>query len=321
MRDLVYKAKAGILRTISSQWKDILSSFFAGIGVLFSLAEMLNSIFKSDFGFNFLRTYTAQILVVLIVICFRLKWQSLSFTCFLEDTDTRISLQVGNIFYQKGALVIPTNSTFDTTMDNEFISIHSVQGQYQQKYYLNNLSHLNNELQNALVDYPHIVVNDGRTTNTNRYSIGTTCKISNTVKGKVQHAYFLAVADINKFGKPENVTLENLTQALVYFWQQLNQFGHLETILMPIIGTGRAGIKNASRDQIIREIIFSFTVAAREMKVTENLVICISPKDFAQKNLHWDDLCEYLRYICKYQYHRSTIIEGKVEQEHNVGVT
>lgn len=89
----------------------------------------------------------------------------------------------------------------------------------------------------------------------------------------------------------------------------------IETIRMPIIGTGRAGLKNASRDRIIQEIIFSFVLAAREMKVTEHLVICIHPSDFANKNLHWDDLCDYIRYTCKYQFLGHGKPEGKPESE------
>ena len=270
-----------------------------------------HTVFASNFGFDFIRSHTVLLSVGLAILCVVLNWKPLYFTCFLENADTKVTLLVGDILRQKGAFVIPTNTTFDTLMDDEFISVHSVQGQYQEKYYCHNTSALNREIAQALDNVPFIMVEDGRATNTKRYEIGTTCKISTGL----QHAYFLAVADINKHGKPENVTFENITTALVSFWQKLNEIGHLENIVIPIIGTGRAGIKNASRDKIIREIIFSFVVAAREMKVTENLVICVHPKDFAQKNLHWDELCEYLRYTCKYQYEENNTREGKPESE------
>lgn len=51
------------------------------------------------------------------------------------------------------------------------------------------------------------------------------------------------------------------------------------------------------------------------MKVTEDLIICIHPSDFAEKNLHWDDLCDYLRYTCKYQYVENSTREGNPETE------
>ena len=311
MKNLVYKIWYAFLRTIRLQWKSIISMFFALIGAAFTIAEILNNVFETPIGFNIMRRYTAEGLFLSFVICIILNWKSLSFSCFLENADTKITLRVCDIFAQNGALVIPTNTTFDTSIDDEFISIKSVQGQYQEKYYRNALSNLNRGLSYSLQETSYILLYDGRLTNTKRYPIGTTAKVSRGL----QHDYFLAIADINKHGKPENVTFENITTALVSFWQHLNEFGHIETIRMPIIGTGRAGLKDASRDKIIQEIIFSFVLAAREMKVTENLVICIHPADFAHKNLHWDDLCDYLKYTCKYQIHEQGAPEGHPETE------
>lgn len=317
MKDWACKKKHEFVRTICSKWKEIISLVFALIGGLFTFSEILNNIFECNLGYYFIRIYPIQILIFFVFICIVLEWQKLKFTCFLDDTDIKITLLVDDMFRQKGAFVIPTNTTFDTLMDGEFISAESVQGQYQKKYYLNNLSKLDLELEHQLATHLFICLDDSRTTKLKRYEIGTTCKISNSEKRNIRHAYFLAVADINRFGKPENVTPEKLVSALVFFWQQLSMFGHLETILMPIIGTGKAGVRNTSRDQIIKEIIFTFVVSARETKVTEDLIICISPRDFAQKNLHWDNLCEYLQFICKHQYKQLTDVEGSAETEGN----
>ncbi|MBS5590111.1 MAG: hypothetical protein KHX24_04180 [Clostridiales bacterium] len=311
MKSWGYKIKYTFLRTIRAQWKSMISLFFAFVGVVFTLAEILNNVFESTFGFDFIRSHTIQISLVFVAVCVILNWKPLRYTCFLENADTKITLLVGDIFRQKGAFIIPTNTTFDTLMDDEFISIRSVQGQYQEKYFAHTISTLNREIAQSLNGVPFASIDDGRETNIKRYEIGTTCKVSTGL----QHAYFLAVADINKYGKPENVTFDNITIALVSLWQKLNEIGHLESVLIPIIGTGRAGIKNASRDKIVREIIFSFVVAAREMKVTEDLIICIHPSDFAEKNLHWDDLCDYLRYTCKYQYVENSTREGNPETE------
>lgn len=181
-------------------------------------------------------------------------------------------------------------------MEDEFISVKSVQGQYQERFFNRNLSKLDRELELGLSKKEHILPTDGRTTKAKRYPLGTVSKVSHDL----QHDYFLAIANVNQFGRPENVTFENITESLVSLWNELNLIGHLENIRIPIIGTGRAGLPNASRDQIIQEIIFTYLVASQEMNISENLIICIHPSDFTNKNLHWDDLCEYLRYSCKY---------------------
>jgi len=311
MKNWVYKFRYTLVHTLRTKWLSILSMFFALIGGAFTISEILDNVFKNEIGYTLMRTYAIPGSIVFLIICFIYHWNPLTFSCFIENCDTKITLSVCDIFSQKGALVIPTNTTFDTTMDDEFISVRSVQGQYQEKFFHNTLSKLDREISQDLQDYSYEWIHDGRQTNTKRYQIGTVCKISRGI----EHDYFLAVADINKYGKPENVTLDNMTLALVSFWQRINKVGHLEPIRMPIIGTGRAGLMDASRDKIIQEIIFSFVVTAKEMKVTENLIICIHPSDFANKNIHWDELCDYLRYTCKFQHHEKFITEGIPEKE------
>ena len=312
MRNWGYKLKYSFYRTISKKWRNIFSNCFALVGAIFTFAEILDSVFNESIGYTILRSYFFIILITVFIISICINWESLKCTYFLENTDIRITLIVDDIFHQKGAIVIPTNTTFDTLMDDEFISIHSVQGQFQEKYYRNNLKLLNSQLKESLEGKPYIQLTDNRQTNTKQYEIGTACKISR----ETQHTYFLAVANINKYGKPINTTVHNITTALVSFWQCLNTMGHIETLLIPLLGTGRAGVKDASRDKIIQEIVFSFIATAREMKITENLITCIHPSDFAQKNLHWDDICDYLRYMCKFKYSEQTNrIEGQPENE------
>ena len=48
-----------------------------------------------------------------------------------DSPDVTISLQICDALKTKDAVIIPTNTTFDTKMDDEFISAGSIQGQYQ----------------------------------------------------------------------------------------------------------------------------------------------------------------------------------------------
>jgi len=51
------------------------------------------------------------------------------------------------------------------------------------------------------------------------------------------------------------------------------------------------------------------------MKVTENLTICVHPSDFSQKDIHWEDMCEYLNYMCKFKHSvRLDKVEGQPEK-------
>ena len=55
-----------------------------------------------------------------------------------------------------------------------------------------------------------------------------------------------------------------MTQALVSLWDYLSKEGHSEMITIPVIGTGRGGLKDGNIEDVIHETIFSFTLAAQE---------------------------------------------------------
>lgn len=128
----------------------------------------------------------------------------------------------------------------------------------------------------------------GRTTNLNQYPIGTVARISYGRK----RAYFLAEADINEEGIPINTDASNIVLALVSLWDYLIEHGNQEYYSIPLLGTGRAGVGNLSREDIIKEIVLSFIMASKDKKITENLIICIHPCDF--EKIDWDEVCEYL---------------------------
>lgn len=290
--------------------KKIIVSAFGFTGGFFTFSEILNQAFNSQWGYEIIHHNTIALIIIILILALVSNWKSLSHDCFLANEDSKISLIVGDIFKSHSAVVIPTNSTFDTLMDGDFISLQSVQGQFQNKYFKNNLIELNSKIEQGLRNVEYKNICDGRRTNTKRYPIGTTCKISIGAN----HFYLLAIADINESGKPENTSFQNLTTALETLWQTLNRSGHNENLSIPLIGTGRAGIKAASRDKVIQEIVFSFIASAKEMKVTEKLNIFIHPKDYTRKNIHWSDACDYLDYMCRFRYAEpDTKPEGQAE--------
>ncbi|CAB5498247.1 hypothetical protein THERMOT_839, partial [Bathymodiolus thermophilus thioautotrophic gill symbiont] len=105
---------------------------------------------------------------------------------------------------------------------------------------------------------------------------------------------------VNEYGKP-NGKFENLQVCLESLWCYIGEKGHMNRLIMPVLGSGKTGI-NTSRIKILKEIIFSFVAMTREQKITEELVICIHPSDISNNNLDIYELIDYLRCQCKYEY-------------------
>lgn len=224
--------------------------------------------------------------------------KNLNHSCYLGTRDIIVSLSISDLLAIKdSAIVIPTNTTFDTSMDGDFISIKSIQGQFQKKYYNTDFSELDVAIKKSLDEYfgdKYKVLGDRKKTNSNRYDIGTVAKV--TKNG--HHYYFLAIADVNKRGKPENVTMENLTKALVGLWDFLSREAHTEPITIPVIGTGRAGLKDGTFEKVVHETIFSFISKSREEFVSRKMTVCIYPSSISEANVTWENLCKYMDLQC-----------------------
>ena len=130
MLDWVYKFKYSLYLTFKRNWKQMLSFWFAVPGVAFTFSEIMDHVFNQPDVYALLRSNFVLLLAATFIISICLNWQALKCSHFLAGTDIKITLLVRDILKQKDAVVISTNTTFDTLMDDEFISIKSVQGQF-----------------------------------------------------------------------------------------------------------------------------------------------------------------------------------------------
>ena len=209
-----YKAYIQYVFPFSQNTIKYFSTFFALFGGYFTLSEILETVFNSRFLIELFRHHWIAATICAFVITLWLHKEKSECAAHLENSDRIISLKLSNILDLKDtAIVVPTNTTFDTIMVDDFISPKSIQGQFQKKFYGSDFSRLDEQLKDSLDKYysnNYTVLQDRTNTNINRYAIGTVARI--TKKG--QHFYFLAVADINRSGKTENVTMQNLIRAL-----------------------------------------------------------------------------------------------------------
>lgn len=294
LKDWIYRSKL-VLKLTAKNASKILGTVFVILGMLLTVSECIQRMFGSDIIYSWMHTYPVPILIGSCIISFQRNRVKLSTEYFLEGTDIKIRLQVCDVLDTDGAIVIPTNTTFDTRMEDEFISIQSVQGQFQKRYFENNLGELDEQLGERLNGRTYNEL--GRVNSKNkRYLIGTV----STVTVNNQHYHFVAIADINEVGKTINTKVENIPTALEGIWSHIKTQGHIEDIAIPLIGTGKAGIAGVSRETVIRDIVHSFIAISKDVEVTERLSVCIHPLDLESKQIDLMKLDEWLRYSCKY---------------------
>lgn len=273
--------------------KDIIN-ILAYIGVLVTIKDVFEF-----FNVTISRMLFIVVLIIGMIVIISINLPKKEYIFNIKDRDIKIKLKIGNLLKEKAAIVVPTNSTFDTKMENDFISIHSVQGQVQDKYFKNNITTLDYLIEKELEGKQFTELKDRKETKSKRYEIGTTAEINQNG----MRFYFLADSDINSKGKAINPSIMNITDSLSRFWQYIGEYGHVEPIAIPIIGTGRMGIVD-SREEILKNIVFSFVANNTTKKIATELIICIRKNDIKKYNIDINEIVEYIKYTCKYQYEK-----------------
>lgn len=209
----------------------------------------------------------------------------------LKDRDVTIALAIGDLFSFKGAVVVGSNTTFDVS--TKVISEKSAQGQFTKRYY-DGESQLEAELEAQLRELTFEELEAARMGKNKRYRLGTVVQL----QPKARIGYLVAISHINEHGIAEG-TFDGLKNALVELWVFIGSRGSKDQIVMPALGSG-FGRLTQSRETIVQEIIKSFVAACAEKTFCENLTIVLAERDVLEKQIDFDSLGEYLKYVCRY---------------------
>lgn len=221
-------------------------------------------------------------------------WPKLKASAKLNGRDVVINVEIGDIFTLEGAIIIGSNTTFDTRIDDGLISTNSVQGKFTQKYY-NSTNQLDKDLSAGLRGMKSTKLEGKRKGKDKKYPIGSII----SVNPKNRKAYFAAIADLNEHGVASG-TFEDLKQSLAQLWEYMGEQGSKDQpLLIPVLGSGFSRISEP-RERIIQEIIKSFIAACSEKTFCNSLTIVLNEKDVRDYHIDFKVISEYLHHVCKY---------------------
>lgn len=217
----------------------------------------------------------------------------------ISGTGTKIRITVGNIFNQRGDIVIPVDSSFNTRVDEKIISKGSIHGQFIEKYFSINIEVLNAILKEELGRKPERLLrkrvskNNG---NTDVYSIGTSVILDDVDTDR--DFILCAMADLNEHDIARtcpNRIYDSCTSIFELYQAERTKCNRLN---MPLVGTNFGRTFENNRMECILIIICSFL---KERKFTEGcneLNIVIYDKDYYQSELNIYNLKYVIDIIC-----------------------
>jgi Thoeris protein ThsA, Macro domain len=211
----------------------------------------------------------------------------------LNGRDVTVEIAIGDVFSFDGALIVGSNTTFDTRISPTLIAENSVQGTFTRRYFADEAK-LDIEIEAALNTGQAQHLRGKREGKLDRYPIGTVVRLN----PKGRSAYFVAIADINEHGVAAG-TFEGLRVSLAEMWVYVGSRGLKERLVMPVLGTGFSRLPQ-TREQVVREIVKSFVAACSEHVFADRLTIVLSPNDVADYKISLDELGAFLGHVCFY---------------------
>lgn len=283
--------------TLKAIWKLVYTSI-GYISSIYTLSVILNELTNCDIILVFFKECVWMLCVLGVAASFIHNRERTTCKYTVGEDDLQVVTTVSDLLCAKAdSYVIPTNTYFRTILENEYISPQSVQGAFQYEYFKNDSELLDEMIAESLraqglsgVDKSDVFGH------VKRYPIGSVVKIDR--RGK--HFYLVAIADVNEFGKPVNQNYDCIINALVGLIESINRFGHCDDLAIPILGAGRAAIREANIDKVYVDIIKHFM--SFDGRIVRKLVVCIRPKDYLDEKVD-------LKRIEKYLDFRSTFNE------------
>ena len=271
-------------------FQKVIKDALTAIGTMWLLIEVM-SFFSKQVEDN-LKNHVWLLIAIGILYVLWENWPKTLYIYRLKEKDISIQLSIGNLFAYDGDLVIPINTSFDTSFENDLISPKSTQGQFTKKYFAES-RFLDQDITTALGGEPPIQELPNKTRGKPvRYEIGKVLKLKLTNWNKF--AYLVASADMNDDGT-SFTTFDNILTSLANVWEFIRNKGECDEINIPIIGSGRGRVLE-SRATIIKAIVHSFISSTTSAtRFCNKLNIVIHPSDFRKYQIDIRDLAEFIR--------------------------
>ena len=245
-------------------------------GVLWLLVEATNYFVSAEVSIRIKELWWAFLIVGIVISISRLVPKR-RFPFIVDGRDITVELVVGNIFSEKGPVIVGSNTGFVTNSD--IISPKSIQAIFCSKYFPS-IHPVNDQIKSQSPQLP--------------CKFGTTI----TIRGSSKIGYFCAISEINDSGVAKS-NIENLRVSLGGLWSYLSDHAEKDIINIPILGSGFSRI-SAKREELVRELILSFFAAISQSTFCDGIRVVIHPNDIKKYNIDINELARFFEYCCKY---------------------
>lgn len=263
-----------VLRDVRTRrfWKLLGTQAFALFGALAVVGGVI-----ALFDPEFLTDKGSIVPVALLVsICYGAwcAWPRPIETTYQSPAST-IRLVRGDLFEQEDAhLIIGVSNTFDTAAPH--IAPASVQGQFLQKIYGNDLTKLDADIGAELAPVQALGEIAGKQGKSLHYLLGTTVTLQANAR-----RFFLVAYTLMDSKSTASSTTDGVWNSLSELWKAVRSGSNGGRVCVPMIGGGLSKLSPVlPAADSVRFIALSFILASRTQKVCDELVIVAPPREY-----------------------------------------
>ncbi len=257
--------------------KVFLNHFLVAIGAFASVMTMISFFF--DIKWNVYPNITWVVIVVILLVCIAYAYAQ---TLRKKKIKIRIAenfqltIQEGNLFQQKGVIVIPVNDYFDTHVGDGIIEPTSVHGQFIINLFSDRVKELDEKIMGSLKlqgicgeEVP--ARQNGKNV---KYPLGTCVDV---MDGGNKYVWVVTTEfDKNNIAR---LSRDKLARVLDGLFSHIELVCGKDKVCMPVIGAGNARL-NRSPERILHYIIDYCDFSLSEKKILGGVeVVVLSAKE------------------------------------------
>lgn len=278
-------------------------SALAALGIVWLVIEFTNFLWPDNSAVSVLRQNWWFLAATIVLYGVVRSWPISKISRKISNSDIEIRVVRGDVFKHENPLIIGAPTTFDVSLNDDIISVHSMQGRYATTYF-SSPDDLERQMREVCADLtpireigaehkpygPRLVYQRGE----------AVC-----IKNPQRNAYFVPLATLNRH-KTAQLEVPEYVEALSVMWSSIRDKGDYSPIDMSLIGAGFSRL-NLDRKAILVEIVASFVAASKSGKFTDQLNIVIRDQDFTRGSFTFELIEKILESECGLLANRSEV--------------
>lgn len=252
--------------------KKFFNHFFVAIGAFASVMTMISFFFSIKWNEHPVLTWI--VIAFIVIACL---WYACAQVRRKKQIKIRISenfqlkVEEGNLFEQKGIIVIPVNDYFDTHVGDGIIEPKSVHGQFIENLFKDRLKELDDKITDSIKSQGLQGVevaprNNGKNI---KYSLG---ECADVLDGG--NRYVCVVTTEFDADNIARLTRDKLSVVVSGLFNHLEMVAGRETVSMPVIGAGNARL-NRDAERILHYLIDYFDFSLSEKKILGGVKVMV----------------------------------------------